>query len=181
MLNINYISYKYSCYIWNLIYIRNKFNNFIKWKKFLKFLIIISKNNFLINFININKIKCFKEIYNLISSNIKINLYMKSFLKNILYENMLKNINLIYHKFIENYIKNKKIINVIIYSANNINLYNMNLIKKIILSKFYNKKIYFFLKKDKNIIAGFKIYINDLIIDASLIKEIKKINFYLKY
>ncbi len=179
MNNIDYISYKYAYYIFNKIKIKNKYNNFIKWKKFLKLLVYISKNNIWKKFFLLNKIKCLKEIYSIISLNLNVNYSMKIFIKNILYENMWIYVNLIYLKFIEIYKNKKNLLYVIIYSSNNINKYNLYKIKKKIKIKFNNKKIYFFLKKNINIIAGFKIYINDFIIDASLINYIKKINFIL--
>lgn len=99
---------------------------------------------------------------------------MINFLTLILKDNLFIYIKIIYNIFINifNCINNIK--NIYIYSRNYISKINFIFIKKIILCKFKGKINFFFIKK-KNIIAGFKIFINDFVIDYSLLNIFKKI------
>ncbi len=176
-MNIRDMSYIYALNIFNIIKFDNKNNEFNRWKKFFNLLILFNKNKFLFKLYLINKKEYFKIIYFIIKKYINLDIYMNNFLKIILKNNILYYIKLIYFYFIKLYKKKYNILNIIIYSSYNINYKNIKLIKKIIRNSFIYKKIKFFFKLNKNLIAGFKIYINDYIIDSSLIKNIKKINF----
>ncbi len=179
MLNIYNISYFYSLAIFQ--YIHSNKIKFYKWNHFIKLLLLIFKKDFFYFYYQINKEKCLKEIYFIISTQIILNNNMKNFIKIIFEDNMYFNINYIYFFFNEIYKINKKILNIIVYTKNNcVNSLNVKKIKNIIKNFFINKKIFFIFKKDSKIIAGFKICINNLIFDGSILNIIKKNNFLYK-
>lgn len=179
MLNNKYKNIRDICYIYSLNFFKiiNKNIDINKLKKFLKLLIIITKNKFLFKFYLNNKIFFLKTMFYILKKYIFLDFNIKKILKILLKDKMLYNIKFIYFYLIKIYQKKYNILNVIVYISYNINYENINLIKKNIINKFINKKINFFFKKNKNIIAGFKIYINDYVIDCSLLRNIKKINF----
>ncbi len=180
MNNIVNISYIYSFYLLKILKIKNKYNNFYIWKKILKILILINKNN---NFINdyflLNKYLCLKKIYEIIllSTNIKLNIYIKKFINIILYKKKFIYIKYIYFSFIKLYKYYKNILNIIVYTKYNINKKNLFLINKFLKNNFKNKNYILKFRKNNKIIAGFKLNINDFVIDGSLINKIKNINF----
>ncbi len=180
MLNIYNISYFYSLAILNNI---NKNNiKFYKWNNFIKLLILIFKENFFYFYYKVNKKKCLKEIYFIISKKIYLYKNMKLFIKVIFEDDMYFNLNYIHIYLKKIYEENKKILNVVIFTKNNnLNTLNIKKIKKIIKNYFVNKRIFFWFKKNKKIIAGFKIYINDLIFDASILNIIRKNIFFCKF
>lgn len=107
---------------------------------------------------------------------------MKLFIKVIFEDDMYFNLNYIHIYLKKIYEENKKILNVVIFTKNNnLNTLNIKKIKKIIKNYFVNKRIFFWFKKNKKIIAGFKIYINDLIFDASILNIIRKNIFFCKF
>lgn len=180
MLNIHDISYFYSLAIYKNI----KENNikFYKWSNFIKLLVLIFKEDFFYFYYRIDKKKCLKEIFFIIEKRIYLNKKMKLFIKIIFEDDMYFNINYIYIYLKKIYEINKKILNVIIFTKNNsLNTSNIKKIKKIIKLFFLNKRIFFSFKKEKKIIAGFKIYINDLIFDGSISNIIKKNFFFNKF
>ncbi len=177
MLNIYDISYFYSLNIFN--YFKKNNIKFYKWNKFIKLLILISKQKFFYVYYRMNKKKCLKEIFYIINKNIILNKKIKNFIKAIFDDNMFLNINYIYFNLIEIYKKNKNILYVNVFTRNNnLNILNIKKIKIIIKNYFINKRLFFLFKKDANIIAGFKIYINNLVFDASILNIIKKNIFY---
>ncbi len=174
------ISYFYSLALFK--YISSHNIKFYKWNIFLKILVLILKENFFYFFYKINKKKCLNEIYYIIDKQILINKNMKNFIKIIFEDNMYFEIENIYFFLKKIYQVNKKILNVIIYTKNNyINNTNIKKIKSIIKLYAVNKRIFFLFKKDKKIIAGFKICINNLIFDGSILNIIKKNNFFYKF
>ncbi len=179
MLNIYNISYFYSLAIFK--YISNNKIKFYKWNNFIKLLLLICKENFFYFYYKINKKKCLNEIYFIIRKNMILKKDMKNFIKIIFEDNMFFNINYIYLYFNQIYKINKKILNVIVYTRNNyISNLNIKKIKNITKNYFVNKRIFFLFKKKTKIIAGFKIYINNLVFDGSLLNIIKKNNFFYK-
>ncbi len=178
MLNIYDISYFYSLAIFK--YITSNNIKFYKWNIFLKLLYLISKKDFFYFFYKIDKKKCLNEIYNIINKNFSLSKDMKNFIKIIFEDNMFFKIKNIYFNLNKIYKINKKILNVIVYTKNNyLNNSNIKKIKNIIRYYIKNKRIFFLFKKNKKLIAGFKIYINDLIFDGSLLNIIKKnFSFY---
>ncbi len=180
MLNVHNISYFYSLAILNNINENNI--KFYKWNNFIKLLVLVFKENFFYFYYKINKKKCLKEIYFIISKKIFLDKNMKIFIKIIFEDNMYFNINYIYIYLKKIYKINKKILNVVIFTKNNnLNISNIQKIKKIIKSYFINKRIFFWFKKKEKIIAGFKIYINDLIFDGSILNIIKKNIFFHRF
>ncbi len=175
MLNIkNIYYYSYSLVIINIIKNKNILY-FKKWKRFLKILIFLSKDNNINNYL-VNKFSFFKEIIYVLKKKKLIDNIMINFLNIILKDSLFFYIKLIYKSFIKIYNLKNNIINVYIYSRNYINNKNLNLIKKFIKFKFKNNLNFIFIKSN-NILAGFKIYINDFVIDYSLFNIFKKINF----
>ncbi len=180
MLNIYDISYFYSLAIYKDI--KKNSIRFYKWSSFIKLLILIFKEDFFYFYYKINKKKCLEEIFFIIKKKKKINKKMKIFIKIIFEDDMYFNINYIYIYLKKIYKINKKILNVIILTKdNNLSISNIKKIKNIIKNYFLNKKIIFLFKKKKEIIGGFKIYINDLIFDGSILNIIRKKNFFYKF
>ncbi len=174
MLNVNK-SYYYSLYIYEILDKRN--NKFIKWKKFINLLIRIFQNNNLIIYFYIKyKYNFLKKIFIILNDNIILSKEMKNFVIIIFEDNILNIIPYIYENFINIYLYKKKILIVNIYSRYSLNKENINKIRKIVRKRKNNYRIFFFLKKDLKIIAGFKVYVNNLIFELNIFKTIKKIN-----
>ncbi len=173
MLNTKNLFHSYSLSIINIIDLNNKFilNSWIKFFKILEFILKIKNFE---NYLFDNKLFIFNEIIILFEKNFLLDKNMKSFLYILIKDNLLKYIKLIHKYFIKIYEFKKNIINVFIYFRNLINKKNLFLIKNFIKNRF-NKNLKFYLIKKKNIISGFKININDFVIDNSLLNILKKI------
>ncbi len=153
----------------NLIYYED-------WIDYFKCLINIFNIKNINKFILINKkfsiiffITIFRKIKN-------FNNLMESFLNIVIQDNVFNFINLVYKYFIKLVKLRKSSNSIIIYYSNKFNKKNIILIKNFIKKKFslYKYKHYYF-KYNKNIIAGFKVKINDFIIDNSLLNILNKI------
>ncbi len=179
MLNIYDVSYFYSLIVFN--YFKKNNIKFCEWNKCIKLLILISKKKKFYIYYRMNKKKCLKEIFYIINKYITLNKKIVNFIEVIFDDNMFLNINYIYLSLIKIYKKNKDILYVNVFTRNNnLNILNIKKIKIIFRNYFINKRLFFLFKKDKSIIAGFKIYINDLVFDASILNIIQK-NIFYKY
>ncbi len=178
MLNNNNLYYSYSLSIFKIIGFKDakSFNN---WKKFLKKLTYIC-NIENINFIINNKKIILKKIFYIIKQNLYIDKYMEDFFYILIEDNIFININIIYKYFIEIYKINNNMFDIVIYIRNKINKYNYFLIKKFIENKINiskNKIFNYIFIRNKNIISGFKIYVNDFVMDSSILNILYKIKF----
>ncbi len=144
---------------------------FYEWKGFFDLLILIFKDKLIINYYFYNKKKLFLNIKYLFNIYIK-NKYMINFIKIIFKDNMFLNFNLIYFFFVKIYEKKHNIISVVILTKYILNKRNIKYLKYKI-KKRYCEEIFFSFKKEKKIISGFKIYINDFVLDESLLNKIK--------
>ncbi len=172
MLKNKNLCYSYSLCIVNLIYKNNK-KYYNCWINFLKFLLILSNSKNINKYLN-RRFLSKKNIILIFKDLIFLDNLMINFLILILKDNLLNYFKYIYVNIIKiyNYINNIKYI--YIYSNNYISNYNFFFIKKFILYKFRGNINFFFIKK-KKILAGFKILINDFVIDCSLLNVFKKI------
>ncbi len=178
ILNIYNISYFYSLSILNSY--KEKKIKFYKWNKFIKLFVLISKEKFFYIYYKRNKTQCFKEVCYIINKNIYLDKKMKNFIKIIFDDDMFLNIKYIYYYLMEIYKLHKNILYInVITKKNNLNFKNNKKIKRIIKKYFSKKRLFFLFKKDENIIAGFKIYVNNLVFDGSIFNIIKKNNFYI--
>ncbi len=172
MIDIINISYSVSLAILNIVLLQK---NFMECKRVLFFLLRLSKIN-KIKEIYINDKRKFSKLIYLIMPKLLDNVFFKDFVFFLINKNMFLYINYIIKFFIEMYKKKKKLITVIIYTCTTISSKNKVNIKKLYIKKFCNFNLNFIFRIDKKLIAGFKIYINDLVYDSSLINSIK-INF----
>ncbi len=170
MLNI---LHSYSLTLFNIINSQKK-QKINEWKNLLLLLIHISKKKFFL-FYYLYKKNFFTKIILISCKNYIKNIYMKNFINIIIKNNIFFYIEKIYLNFLKIYNNKKKILYIYIYSKHKLNNLNIILIKKILNKKYNSFNLKIFFKKDKYLLAGFKIKINDIIFNATIKNNIKKL------
>ncbi len=171
--NIKNLSYSYSLSLIKIINLNDIL--IVKyWIKYLKFLSFLLDKSYIKRYFFIDKILFYKEISYILKKNIFFNKNMKNFFYIIIQDNLINYINLIYKNFIIIYEYKKNIKNIFIYYRNILNNNNIFLIKKIIKNNIKGNLNFIFVK-NKFLIAGFKIKINNFVIDSSILNILNKL------
>ncbi len=172
--NFRNLFYSYSLSLIKIVDLDNKL--LIKqWINYLKFLNFLFNKFYIRKYFFLDKMLFYKEILYILKKNILfLNKDMENFFYIIIKDNLIYDINLIYKNFIIIYEFKKNIKNIFIYYKHIFNNKNLFLIRQIIKNK-VNGKLNFFLIKDKFLIAGFKIKVNNFVIDCSILNILNKI------
>ncbi len=175
MFNKINLSYSYSLAIFKLIKdYKLEFDNLIS---IFNLLNLVVNDYSLIKYYKFNKKNFIESILHIINMYIIDNYIINKIVSVIFEDDMFFFIKYIF-LFLENmYEKDNNILKIYIYSSNKISDKNLNIIKKNFSEKYIKFKVIFILKINKKLIAGFKVLVNDLVYDFSLLNKIKKINF----
>ncbi len=136
---------------------------------------LVVNDRLLLHYYQFNR-KCFLEnILNILNIYVKDNIIISNIINVIFEDNMFLKINIIFSFLKKMYEKENNILNVYIYSSNKINFKSFKEIKKKLKKKYIDLKLIFIFKIDEKLISGFKILIDDLVYDFSLLNKINSI------
>ncbi len=179
--NLNYYinkSHVYFLFILKLINI-DDFKEIKKCNYILNLLIFLSNDKIIVNYYIKYKIFFIKKILYILNKYINL-MNFRKIIKIILEDNMFFYVNFILTSFVNFMFINKKFLFIKVISKNKISKVNTKLIKKFFIKRYYKYRLCFFFKRCKKLIAGFKVYINDLVYDFSILNIIDKIKLFYK-